>query len=360
MGKRELGLILAFVVAGLIVWQVTAPKAEGPGFSFGNWMSDVRREMRGRNASAELKTTPAVPLEAGANELRVTIVGELTIKGEDRTDVSAEFTVTSNGFDDAEAKRLAEESKLVVSRFADSVVVTTKFPEEGSQQARLILRVPRTLRVQLDGRGTATVTDVAEVVFARASGTVKLTAVAGAVKGEFRGARLTLDGAQTLDLVSVNGEHSFSGIRGDVRLESRSGEVRLIKPGGRVIVTGRDGRIRIDGAQGDVRVEAVEGAVELNDIASGVEIDARAARVVATWQKAAQAKIQARDGSVELVLPKDAATYSLDARATQGELRVPESLTKTAEGQETSAIRSGGSNASPIFVRGVGTSITIR
>ncbi|HEX6323155.1 MAG TPA: DUF4097 family beta strand repeat-containing protein [Vicinamibacterales bacterium] len=359
MGKRELGLIVAFIVAGVIVWQVTAPKAEGPGFSFGNWFGEVRREMRGRNASAQVTTTPAIPIDASINELRLTLSGEVTIKGEDRADVAAELKVVSNGFDEAEASKLAGEVGLKVSRFADSVVVAWQFPDPGRQQPVLTLRVPSRLRIQLEGRGTATVSGVDAVTLARQSGTLELTEIAGVVKGESRG-RVTVEGAGAVDLSTANVETVLKGVRGDVRMNVRSGETRIEQATGRVTITGTDTRVRVDGSAGELRAEMVEGELEFTEVSGPIEIDGRSTPVMLTFASAAAAKIQVREGSLEIVLPRDAASYNLDARASGGELRVPDQLQKTTEGGDTAVRKSGGPNAQPIFVRGVGTTITIR
>ena len=348
-----------FIVAGVLVWQVTAPKAEGPGFSLGGWLSEVRREMRGRNASAEVTTSPAIPIDASINELRLTLSGEITIQGEDRADVAAELKVVSDGFDEAEAKKLAAETALKVSRFADSVVVGWDYPDPGRQTATLTLRVPSRLRVQLDGRGTATVSGVDGVTLARQTGQLKIVNVKGVVKGESRGG-LTVEGADAVDLSTAGGETVLRNIRGDVRLNVRSGELRLDKANGRLSITGSDTNVRVDGAMGEVRAEMVDGDLEFNDVRGAVEIDARETPVTLGFAQAAPAKIQVRDGNLELVLPKDAATYSLDARADGGELRVPDGLQKTTEGTETVVTRIGGPDAPTIFVRTRGASVTIR
>jgi hypothetical protein len=360
MGKRELGLILAFAVVGILVWQVTAPRAEGPGFSVSNWLSEVRREIHGRRASAEVISTPAIPMDDSINELRLTLSGEITVTGEDRQDVAAELRVVSNGFDEAEAKKLAGETALKVSKFADSVVLAWQFPDPGSQQPRLTLKVPRRLRVQLEGRGSVEVSGVSSIMLARPAGTLKLTNVTGLIKGEYRGGDLTIDGAQALDLSTVGGESLIKGIKEDIRISARGGEVRLDKTTGRVTITGTDTRIRVDGTAGDLRAETVEGELELHDVGGSIDIDARATPVQVGWSRAAAAKIQVRNGDLEIDLPKDAETYSLDARAAGGELRVPDSLQKKTEGEESAVTKTAGANAPSIFVRGVGASITIR
>ena len=360
MGKRELGLILAFVVAGAIIWQVTAPKAEGPGFSMSTWLSNVRREMRGRNASAELTTAPAIPVDASISEIRLTLRGEITIIGEDREDVGSELNVVSNGTDEAEAKQLASETRLKVSKFADSVVIALAFPEPGRQEAKLTLRVPARLRIQLDGRGTAKVSGVSAVTLARSNGEIELTDITGLVKGEHRSGTLVVQGAQAVDLYSVSSETTISGVREDLSLNSRGGEARISKSPGKVTITAGDSRVRVDGPTGMLRAEIVDGELDLRDVSSEIDIDARETPVTVAWARVATTKIQVREGSLEITPPSDASAYSLDARLSGGELRVPDSLQKTTEGDESAVTKTGGPNAAPIFVRGTGSTITIR
>ena len=360
MGRRELALIVGFIVAGVVVWQVTAPKAEGPGFSLGGWLNEVRREMRGRRASAEVTTNPAIPMDAAIAELRLTLSGEITIAAEDREDIKAELKVISDGFDEAEAKKLATETSLKIDRFADSIVIAWNFPDPGRQVPRLTLTVPSRLRVQLEGGGTVGVTGVEALTLARTRGSIKAEKVRGPVKGDPRGGNLTIDGAESIDLTLTGGETSLRNVRGDVRLNVRNAEVRLDKANARLTVVGNDGRIRVDNVAGDVRAETVEGDLELNDISAGIDIDARDTPVTLGWLRAGPAKVQVRDGSLEMTLPKDAASYSLDVRATRGELRVPDAFQKTTEGEDIAVRKSAGSNAPSIFVRGVASTITIR
>jgi hypothetical protein len=360
MGKRELGLILAFVVAGMLVWQVTAPKAEGPGFSFSDFFANARREIRGRNASAEVTTAPVIPVDASIAELRLTLRGDVTIVGEDREDVASELKVESNGHDEAEAKKLAAETTLKVSRFADSVVVAFEFPEPGRQQARLTLHVPRRLRLQLDGRGTAAVTGMDTVTLSRTSGQVEIKNTGGLVKGEHRGGTLTNERSQPVDMYSVSSETSIRDVREDVRLNIRTGEATLTGTRGQVTVTSGDATVRFEKPAGPVRAELVDSELEMRDVAGSVDIDARETPVTIAWARPAPAKIQAREGNVEMVLPQESATYSLDVRMTEGDIRVPESLQKTTEGAEQVVMKTAAASAPAIFVRGTGSTITIR
>ena len=361
MGKRELALIIGFVVTGVLVWQVTAPQAEGPGFSFGRIFGEIRREMHGRPESAEVTTKPAIPVDASTNEIRLTLTnGEITIRGEDRPDVAAELVVTSDGYDEAEAKKLASESMLKVSRFADSVVVGWEFPQPGRQIPKLTLVVPSRLRIQLDGRGSVKVTNVDSVTLARTFGSVRIDTVKNLVKGDSRGGDLTIDGAEAIDLGMMGGQIVLKNVRGDVRMNARGGSIRLEQPKGRVTLTGTDTRVRVDGVAGELRTEIIDGDLELNDVSAPIDVDARETPVTIGFARAAAAKVEVREGSLELVLPKASDSYSLDVRATRGELHVPDALHKKTEGDDTFVTKTGGANAPAIFVRGVATTITIR
>src|SRR6476660_829979 len=116
MGKRELLLIAAFVVVGAIVYQFTAPPPAAGERSFapGQIFEHVRRAMRGNRASAELSTRTTYPVESAVSELRFADLKStnVSITGEDRSDIDAELHVHSNAFDDQEAERTAKESVL--------------------------------------------------------------------------------------------------------------------------------------------------------------------------------------------------------------------------------------------------------
>ncbi len=119
MGKRELLLIVAFVIVGS--GRLPGHRAPaGPGersFSLGRVIESIRREVRGNRASAEKTTTSTHPLDAGATELRIVVArGEITVTGEDRGDIAAELQVHSNGYDEAEAEKLAGETVLKIDR----------------------------------------------------------------------------------------------------------------------------------------------------------------------------------------------------------------------------------------------------
>src|SRR5687767_10170562 len=165
MGKRELLLIVAFAIAGAVVYQATAPPAAPSerSFSFSGILDKVRREMRGNRASVEETRESTVPVGRTVTEIRVVNnYAELTITGEDRADVQSTFHVRSSAYDDTEAKSLLGQTLLKVDHAGPVLRFESKYPQPGSQTTRLTLKVPRRLAVNFEGGARrVTVTNVA-------------------------------------------------------------------------------------------------------------------------------------------------------------------------------------------------------
>src|SRR5687768_7980855 len=181
MGKRELLLAVAFVVVGLVVYQFTAPPPDpnARGFSLGRIIEGMRREVRGRPESAEVTQTFTRPSSDSMREVRIRMdIGAIAITGEDRDDIQAEFHVSSNGYDKAEAEKLAKESTLKFDEAGGVLIIATDYPEAGSQRGTLQLKVPSGLGVRLDSKnGELTITNVAMVAMGIARAATTITQV---------------------------------------------------------------------------------------------------------------------------------------------------------------------------------------
>src|SRR5262245_51658461 len=128
MGKRELVLVVVFVVLGGAVYQFTAPPPPpgSEGFSVRAVLRNIHRGVQGprETATAESTQTSAVP--ASVNELRVSVprMSDIAITGEDRPDVLASLHVTGRGFDSSEATASAHGPRLKVETSGNAVVVS--------------------------------------------------------------------------------------------------------------------------------------------------------------------------------------------------------------------------------------------
>ncbi len=134
MGKRELLLVVCFLIVGVVVYQATAPTpAPGErGLSLGRLIEAARREIGGNRAVADLTTTSTHKVTGEITELRITgPISEVEVLGEDRSDVESTLTVNSRAYNDAEAKQYAQESKLVADQTAAALILRMQFPTPG-------------------------------------------------------------------------------------------------------------------------------------------------------------------------------------------------------------------------------------
>lgn len=329
MGKRELMLIVAFVILGGIVYQATAPPpAPGEqGFSISRMVDSLRREVRGNRASAQHQSTAVQAIDATVTEVRVALGrGPLTIEGEARLDVSAELVATSNGFDDAEARKLVRETVVKFDRAGTILFVSVDYPEPGSQSVRsLALKVPDRLLVRMiEGNvGGLTVSNVAAVELGAARGKTTLRQIAGRITASHRGGDLVITDAGSLKLSARGSDVTLTGIRGEASINTQAGDLKT---------TGIVGPIELEANSTDVRLEALErttgrvtvnaagGSIEMRGLRSDSRIDVRNADLQLVVGQPATIGVYSEDGeAVQITLP--AGGFSLDAIARRGGIR---------------------------------------
>jgi hypothetical protein len=367
MGKRELLLIAAFVIAGAIVYQVTAPApaAGERSFSPGQMFEDLRRHIRGNQASADVTTTRTYPVEAGVEEL---FLGErppeITIVGESRKDISAELRVHSNGFDDAEAQALAKETHLIVERNGVRMVAKMFYPEAGRQSATLMLRVPARLQIKVNPTSAPTkISGVWSVELTNSRGDTVVNQIAGRVSGTYRGGELRIADAGSVKLSTNGTELRLDRVRGEASVTMRGGELRGNDIVGPLELEGDGADIeldKLDKATGVMRIKATGGSVAVKGLRTEARMDVRGAEMDIVMEHAAPLAIYAEGGeSIDVTPPPDG--YELDAVASNGSITLPaDTLEVTANGEErraTGAINGGGPT---ITLRSAHGSITVR
>ena len=368
MGKRELLLIAAFVVVGAIVYQFTAPPP-APGersFAPGQLLEHVRRAMRGNRSSAEVTTRSTHPVDAGISELRLADLKStnVTITGEDRSDIDAELHVRSNAYDDEEATRTAKESVLRIDRAGARMVLSVLYPQAGVQRGALRLKVPRRLAIQLQGGGAElSINRVAALELGGARGKLDVTDVAGRVSGAHRGGDVHVVNAGTLKLALSGADAEIERIRGETSITMRGGDLKCGELAGPIDLdtNGTDISIdRLDKTTGIVRITAVGGSLEVKGLRTEGRFDVRSADVDVTIDRPAPLAIYSEGGDpVEITPP--AAGYQLDAVASDGAITLPDDTLEVTssdpEHRATGPINGGGPT---ITIRSRRGNITVR
>jgi hypothetical protein len=365
MGKRELLLVVAFMTVGAVVYQATAPPA-APGtrdFSLSRLIETARREIRGNRARVE--TVRAETLAAGPDIMEIRIVGtlsEIEVVGSDRTDVETELRVVSNAYDEAEAKRYADETVLTSDRSASGLTLKLVYPEgrhTGIQRGMLALRVPARLRVRVESRtGKLQVRGVAAVEATSAGGTTTIKEIAGRVNVTQRGGRISIEDAAAVKFTGRSSEATVAGVTGDASFSLEAGgELTATRLGGPVDVEARNAEVSLDhleDSRGPIRVNAVNGSLRLAGARAETRIDSRNADVEIAMAGAAPMTIYSENGDVSLTPPPGG--YQLDAVIVEGQIEPDTAVKRLGLTYTTHPDESRASGA----VNGGGPTITVR
>jgi hypothetical protein len=342
MGKRELLLIVGFAMLATVLYVATAPEspAGGVGDSFGKLFENIRREVRGNQASTEMTTNATHPLTSAISEIRVNIrTAQITIAGEDRADVASELFVWSNGYDEAQAKSLAAQTVLKVETAGPAMLVTIGFPQPGTQRARLTLRVPSRMRIQfVETTGRLEVSNVAAVQHEMARGETTVRQIPGKVNVTHRGGKLTVTDVGPVRLNVRGSDLELSGVKGETVLQVQSGDVRAGDLLGSIEVESQSADIileRFQKSRDPLRIVATGGKVTVRGLRTEARIEGRDAEIEVAVDQAAPLAIFNSNERVEIVPP--AGGYTLDAVSSHGEIVLPDDLKKTIEFQDLPA-----------------------
>jgi len=321
MGKRELVIVLAFVVVGAVAYHLTAPPPK-PGeksFSLSTIFSNIRNHVRSSAASATTTRTGTIALREGITELRLTAVRvvPLTITGEHRSDIAYELMVRSDGPDEATAREWAGRVTVVDDDLGLAQSLTISFPDEGSQSGRLRLRVPDHVLVRLESSGQVTVSGVRAVDMRNLGGDVTLTSVVGAVTGSHRAGDLTVNGAGSVKLELSASRAKLTSINGLVTLGGRNGECTISQSRGDIDATLTNTDLTITEQAGGIRVAGDGGALRVSRPEKNLAVDVRRMLVEVTLEAAVPATIVTTDEALRLTLVGPA-SFNLDAVATDG------------------------------------------
>jgi hypothetical protein len=323
MGKRELFIILGFVVVGVVAYQLTAPASTSEGgFSFSRMWEAMRREVHGNPSRAETTMTGEFLAPPELSEVRFNDISRLTVIGEARKDITYELRVESNGPDDATAMSYAKRAALKTDGMGASLAFRIELPPEGRQTTELVLKVPLRLAIRVQGGSRVEVGNVAAVRLEGVSGASRVSSVAGAVTGTHRGGDLEVAGAGAVKLTLVGSQAKFHAIREPLSLDLRNSECEIDQPKAAVEIEEVNSRVTIARPAGTVRVGGERGRVVVESPAGETRIDVRRAEVEVLLGAAVPMTLVTTDEELRLVLDGPPA-IAVDAAAVSGEIATP-------------------------------------
>lgn len=357
MGKRELLLVIGFVVAGAVLYHATAPPPPpgSEGFSVSRIIQQARRAVQGNRAQVDVESTRTEAIDASIEELHLTVRSvELAVIGEARTDVQFGMKVNSTGYDPKEARQYAEATELKIDRAGPSLAAEIKYPRQARQRAWLTVRVPSRLRVRLEpSSGRLTIANVAAVEGTAAGGPATLTNIAGPVTLNLRGVPLAVDGAASLRLTGRGVETKLQRVTGMAIVQSNGGDLTLSAITGPLEIESRNTDVRVEQIRhlkAPLRVNATNGSVRIAGLRTEARIDGNDTDLDIVLDAPAPVTIYSTSQDITVTPP--AAGYTVDAVATDGRITIDDGSIHASG--DTNEQRASGS------VRGGGATLTLR
>jgi hypothetical protein len=320
MGKRELLIAIVFVSLAAVVYQVTStPSASGQGFTFARFFNHLNRSMPDR-ASATSVSTLSTPVPAGISGVRIAeITGGVTIAGEERDDIAAEFTVRASATDDALASACARFAHLKVDTVASIVAFGPVYQRECRSVGTLTLKVPRRLTARIEGGNGLHVSDISTLRLVGSSGGAVLAGISGGITGDVRAGSVQITDAGPIDLTLNGTQTTITNVRGALRLDLRTGRCVVSGVSGNTEIEERQADLDLHDTKGLVRVGGMGGRLRVFAPQGEVRIDVLRSTISAEVARAVPLSLSTTDGTIDVRL-SDGLAVDLDAAATDGNI----------------------------------------
>jgi hypothetical protein len=330
MGKRELLLISGFAVIGLLVYQLTMPATADTGGGFSAWWARVRSHVGQNRVERQYERKEDVAVPAAVRTVVVQLDrASVTILGEPRDTLAADLSGTVFGSDDGMVKAQEQQIALAVTTEGPVMKVAMTLPKRDEMARRprvqLTLRVPARLGIELRlGGGELDVTNVGSVQVVKASGRVRLATIAGAVTGELGPGEIEIDQAGSVAIETRSSQVRIANVAGSFEVEARRGDFRARGIGGPAHLEARDVEAELEDIAGPLRLTGSGGEVRVRDVRGPITAETERTTLKLTPGLAVEISATTEHDAIELTLPS--AGILLDAKATDGDIRMPDGL----------------------------------
>jgi len=356
MGKRELLLVAGFALIGIVIYHAAMPASPDGGHGIGEWITRIRSHIQNewKERRYERKAEAPVPAETKTVAFDVDRA-TVTVIGEARDTAAVELTGVVYGGDDEMAKAMEEQIALSLEPDGTTLRVAVTMPHNDQMSRRphlqLTARVPARLAVELrSGGGELDVSGVAAVHLPKALGRVRLSSIKGPVTGELERGSVEIEDVGSATIKLRRCEARLTKIAGALDIEARGGELRARGIGGAATLDAENVDGELEDIGGPVKVSGSGGQVRVHAARGPIEADTRRTTLLLSPGAAVPITASTENDMIELTLPPGGIT--LDATATQGDLRVPEGLLAIEHKDDAASVRGA--------IRGGGPKVSLR
>jgi hypothetical protein len=323
MGKRELLIIVGFVVIGTLAYQLTAPAAtSSEGFSLSKIWNELKREVHGNPSSATTTKTGTHDVGPALTEVRFSSVSRLRVVGEDRNDLAYELKVESNGPDEKTALEYAKRVLLKTDDLGTTLTFRVEYPSEARQTSELTVKVPLRLAIRVQGGANLEASNLSSLRLEGVGSQVKIQSIAGAVTGTHRGGELEVNGASNVRLTLQGSHATFHDITDAIALDVRNAECELTGTKATIEIEQINSRVTIVAPASTVRVGGERGRITIEAPSAETSVDVRRAEIEVLVRKPVPLTLVTTDEELRLLLDGPPA-IAVDAVAPDGSISTP-------------------------------------
>ncbi len=187
---------------------------------------------------------------AGRPRLRISALGEITVRGSDTQTVAYRILLKVRASNEQEARQYFQQAQAGAASSADTTTLGIGEVNCGrcSMRAEIEMTVPQT---------------ITDAVIVTRGGELDVSDIRGRVNADSAGGAITLDRIGGDVLVTTGGGNIELGAIGkNVRCETAGGSIALTSSGGDAVLNSAGGGIRVGNVRGRLQAETVGGNIE--------------------------------------------------------------------------------------------------
>jgi hypothetical protein len=341
--ERQLRLDVGGILFSLIVCAIVIGMTQASVLS-GTWFRNAGISLPGFNFSGDsgpkfAKGVTNIPLNASTDKVEIRDVnGEIVIRSGNVEQIQVDTTVYVEGLDGDEAKRVADDSKIVFS--GDGTLQIEAAGEEykvgffGKRKPRmdLVVTMPAKQKVDLDvqvtnGKVDASQLPVKDLLNIRTvNGAVTANSVEGNVKLSSTNGKISAAQIKgSAELHSVNGAISAENVSGDVKEETTNGSVNAKQIDGRLETRATNGKTSLEETRNAVHASTINGDVTIASHTIGGDWDVKTTHGSVTLNVPANGDFEVKGssrGAIRTNLPLTIDNHTVEGKIGPGKYRI--------------------------------------